>query len=304
MKSVKMVSALNSQNGDFMLTQQVGKRINDRGNEWIFRWWISRGFALIPCQPGAKWIMSGWGEHQDSIDNMDRARRELRADLNIAVLVRDNRIALDFDQPGLYEYWTNRHPALARTYTERTPRGGAHVFFYGQAPEGLHLVDGVEIKRVLLIAPSVVDGKPYTRNRQDEIIPGNPVEIFSHLVKPGCRSAYVLDIEQRQRERERERERNSSPSPVKEDLISQIKARWSIERVISIYRPGAKLIPRGKVIVGHCFFHDDKNPSFYILPEIGRWGCHACGIRGDVIDLYARFEKIDNREAIHRMGRA
>lgn len=258
----------------------------------ILQWWIDRGFSLIPCKPNSKQIMFGWGEHQKRVSSIDQARRVFAADANVATFGGPKVIILDFDNIGVYTYWANRHANIAKTYTEMTPRG-AHVFLRGSAPAGIALIDGVELKRVCMIYPSQIEEKKYTRG-EGEILEADPVEVFSHLAKVGTRSAYVLREDQRHPLPRFSQSGHAS-------MIEQIKKHWSIERVLLTYKPDIKLIERGRVVIGRCPFHDDKNPSFYVLPDIGVWGCHACGIRGDVINLYARFEGITNNEAISRM---
>lgn len=259
----------------------------------ILKWWIDRGYALIPCKPNSKQIMFGWGEHQKRVSSIDQARRVFAGNANVATLGGPNVITLDFDNIGVYTMWCGHHPDYARSYTERTPRGGAHVFLRGQSPSGIVLIDGVEIKRVCMVFPSRVDDKQYSRG-EGEILEADPVRVFSHLAKIGTRSAYVLREDQRHPLPRFSQSGHAS-------LIEQIKTHWSVERVFLTYKPDTKLSQHGKVLTGRCPFHDDKNPSFYILPDIGVWGCHACGIRGDVINLYARFENITNNEAISRM---
>jgi len=59
--------------------------------------------------------------------------------------------------------------------------------------------------------------------------------------------------------------------------------------------------PPKRFVPAHCPFHDDKEPSFWIDTDRNLWGCHACGVRGDVINLYARLKGLTNTEAIREM---
>ncbi len=48
-------------------------------------------------------------------------------------------------------------------------------------------------------------------------------------------------------------------------------------------RSGIKLRKIGKKLVGHCPFHQEKNPSFYIYPESNSFYCFGCQKGGNVI---------------------
>jgi hypothetical protein len=150
----------------------------------------------------------------------------------------------------------------------------------------------VEIKRACLVAPSAVGGVAYTRGA-GEIMSADAIKIFSSLSKPGTRTAYCLEAD-----RARRAHLHGS------GLIVKIKEHWSIEKVFLTYRPAAELQGRGRYKQTRCPFHDDNKPSFYLDTELQIFGCHGCQVHGDVINLYARFEGIDNREAIKRMGQA
>lgn len=261
----------------------------------ICKWWLDRGFYLLPAQVGKKYLFQGWGEYKRKITDIENAigffdsRQSLS---NVAVLVNDGLCVLDFDDAELYENWANTRPEISRTYTERTPRGGAHVFLRASAPAGLVLVAGVELKRICLVAPSVVEGKPYTRG-EGEIIGADPERVFFSLSKPGTRTVRLLNLEKRY------------PAPVPaSDMIGKIKSHWSTVQVFQTYRPDITLKKSGDVYSALCPFHKDHRPSLFINSVTGFWKCHACGASGDVINAYARFQNIPNREAIARMARA
>lgn len=262
----------------------------------ICKWWLDRGFYLLPAQVGKKYLLQGWGEHRHKITNFPGAvglfdsRQSLS---NVAVLATDGFCILDFDDAELYEFWKNKHVELSRSYSEKTPRGGMHVFFKSCVPPGLVLVPGVEIKRVCLIAPSVVDGKPYTRG-EGEIIEADASSVFSSIGKPGHKTAYRLQADEHARKSSR----------VGDSIIPRIKAHWTTLDVFRTYRPEIEFSGNSQIVSGRCPFHKDHKPSMFIVLETGFWKCHACGAFGDVIDAYARLEAISNREAIARMARA
>lgn len=263
----------------------------------ICKWWLDRGFYLLPAQTDKKYLLQGWGEYRRQITNFEQAVKifdHVTTRSNLAVLAPRGRYILDFDNPDLYASWTVKHPEIAKSYTERTPRGGAHVFLIGTPPGGLTLRDGVELKRVCLVHPSVVGGVAYVAG-SGEILEKDPVSAFSSLSKPGHKTAYILRLEQ---------DRPIPSARPSNDLIEQIKAYWSTDRVFQTYRPDIKLTPSGVMLTGCCPFHEDKRPSFFINTQTGFWKCHSCGASGDVINAYARFQGISNREAILRMAKA
>lgn len=256
----------------------------------VCKWWIERGFSIVPCQPNNKYLVAGYGEYKAKFESLDAVQLfGFNNNWNVAVLGGKEKIILDFDEPNLYDEWTDRNAQIATTYTERTPRGGAHVFIRGAVPGGLILKPGVEIKKICLVYPSVVGGIAYTRGA-GEILEGDPKEIFSSLSKIGTRTVYALEADQRRSQRKTG------------GLIEQIKLHWPIEKVFLTYRPSAELRGAGRYKQTHCPFHDDKKPSFYLDTEKQLFGCHGCGAHGDVINLYARLQGIENREAVKRMA--
>lgn len=47
-----------------------------------------------------------------------------------------------------------------------------------------------------------------------------------------------------------------------------------------------------------CPYHDDSTASASVNTDIGRFNCHACGVKGDVYDLLMYRERITFREAL------
>ena len=62
----------------------------------------------------------------------------------------------------------------------------------------------------------------------------------------------------------------------------------------------------GHVASGLCPFHDEKTPSFRVnLPGhrfAGRFRCHGCGERGDVLDFVRKLEGISLQDAVRRLA--
>lgn len=264
--------------------------------------WLSLGFDLLPIQPNTKYILSGYGVHQKRITTLEDAQENIiTPGRNVAVICKDDNFILDFDDWDIYKHWLkNTDEVFTTSYTEHTRRG-AHVFLRGEIVQGLCLIDGVEIKRVCIVAPSVVAGFEYMRGDMD-IFAGDVDRCFFSLSRPGHASPHLL------RTREHEAKKNDSPARnvMPDDTISKIKLIWNIETVFAKLSPTAKTL-RGQGRYKHavCPFHKagrEKKASFWIDVDLGLYGCHACSCRGDVINLYAALTDKTVKDAIHAMG--
>lgn len=254
-------------------------------------WWLRRGFYLIPVQPDTKHTMTGFGVHQKTIKTSVEAELwfDGKRGINLAVVAHPGIILLDFDDPAVYQEWATFHANESRTYTERTPRGGYHVALFATAPvpSGMVLRQGVEHKDVFLVYPSIVGGKPYERG-QGEIFEADPVRVFSGLTAPDTRTPQVLENIER------------ITRPRSNSILSRIKDQVELIALLQEERPGWPLKGSHNAIwmTGCCPFHDDHRPSFWINTRRKIWGCHACGLHGDVINLYAQLHNVTNNQAL------
>ena len=80
----------------------------------------------------------------------------------------------------------------------------------------------------------------------------------------------------------------------RDDVIRVLDAA-RIEEVVSDFR---KLIPSGKEFKCLCPFHDDKNPSMYVVPHKQIFKCFVCDAKGDVITFVQRHLRLDFPEAL------
>lgn len=81
--------------------------------------------------------------------------------------------------------------------------------------------------------------------------------------------------------------------------VERIKADNPIENVVARY---VELKRRGRVLVGLCPFHQERDPSFTVWPGDGGWYCFGCGKGGDVIDFVMKIENVDFKEACEILG--
>lgn len=84
-----------------------------------------------------------------------------------------------------------------------------------------------------------------------------------------------------------------------ETVIEQIKARVSIIEVVSRY---VALSRKGDRFWGLCPFHDEKTPSFSVLPEKGFFHCFGCGKSGSMFDFIMEMEHLSFPEAIRNLA--
>jgi len=256
------------------------------------RLWLSRGFDVLPIQPNSKRIFSGFGQYQNRLRTIAECVHWFgneHTKNNMAVVCNGEDFIIDFDSFELYAAWAKvADEKFTLSYTEYSPRG-VHVFLCGPLPAGLKLISGVEIKRVCLVAPSVVNGVSY-ESGFGEIFPGELTNCFSSLSALFSPSAAA-----------------TSPAVARphnqNDLIADIKSRVLCADVLWKFAPKTyeSLRGAGRFRSARCPFHKagmEVKHSFWIDTELNLWGCHAESIRGDVINLYAKLTGKTNTEAI------
>lgn len=64
-----------------------------------------------------------------------------------------------------------------------------------------------------------------------------------------------------------------------------------------------RLKKAGRDWKGLCPFHPDKNPSFSVSSEFGRYTCWSCGAKGDVFDWVMNTQHVDFRDALEILAR-
>ena len=79
------------------------------------------------------------------------------------------------------------------------------------------------------------------------------------------------------------------------DIVTDIKARLSIEDVVSSY---VQLKKAGRSYKGLCPFHNEKTPSFVVSPEKQIAYCFGCHKGGDIFQFIQEVEGVEFPEAI------
>jgi DNA primase len=83
--------------------------------------------------------------------------------------------------------------------------------------------------------------------------------------------------------------------------IPALRASVDLVALISLR---VKLTRRGREYVGLCPFHNEKTPSFAIVPAKHRWFCNGCHEHGDALDWVMRTEGVTLQQAAERLGGA
>ena len=73
-----------------------------------------------------------------------------------------------------------------------------------------------------------------------------------------------------------------------DEVINEIRERIDIVQIIGEY---VRLTPSGKNFKGLCPIHQEKTPSFYVLPEKQIFHCFGCGKGGNVFKFLMEVEK-------------
>jgi hypothetical protein len=79
-----------------------------------------------------------------------------------------------------------------------------------------------------------------------------------------------------------------------------IRAAHPIEDVIG---RTVKLKKAGREFKGLCPFHNERTPSFHVMPEKGFYHCFGCGAHGDVVDFVAQTGGISTMDALDQLTR-
>jgi hypothetical protein len=254
--------------------------------------WLSRGFGVLPVQPGSKSLVRGFGPFRGVINTAEDIEFWFRyRGANLAVVAPELSIILDFDQLQIYNQFAAAWPGLITSYSEATPRGGRHVWLkvLGSRPIIPDLVKGIEVKKFCLVHPSQIGGVSYEILEPGPILTISPdqlQEVLKPYHAPGgdkyqpspvapvlgaCGPEFGLNKGLRQNH----------------GIIARVKAAWPILNYLQYFEPKLQLEGRGAWRSGRCRWHPDHDPSLWVNVETNLFGCHACPAHGDVINWHA-----------------
>jgi len=87
---------------------------------------------------------------------------------------------------------------------------------------------------------------------------------------------------------------------IRQSDIEEVKARTNIGDIVGDYVS----LKTGGVgaLKGLCPFHDEKSPSFYVRPGVGRYHCFGCGEGGDVYEFLLKMDHVTFTDAVERLA--
>lgn len=84
-------------------------------------------------------------------------------------------------------------------------------------------------------------------------------------------------------------------------MISDADLAAAKARLLDVIGAEVALKPAGREFRGLCPFHNEKTPSFYVVPDKGMWHCFGCGAHGDAVGFTMRLNQLDFPEAVKQI---
>jgi DNA primase len=88
-------------------------------------------------------------------------------------------------------------------------------------------------------------------------------------------------------------------SYIPDDIVERIKAESDIVSVVSAF---VNLKKAGKDYRGLCPFHQEKTPSFFVIPTKGFYHCFGCGAGGNAVNFIMAHEKLEYPDALRYLA--
>ncbi len=82
-------------------------------------------------------------------------------------------------------------------------------------------------------------------------------------------------------------------------VVDEIRLRADLVEVVGQAVP---LRRSGKDWKGKCPFHEDRTPSFYVVPDKGFYKCFGCGESGDVFTFLMKRQGMDFLDTVRHLG--
>ncbi|HEX6588915.1 MAG TPA: DNA primase [Longimicrobiales bacterium] len=86
---------------------------------------------------------------------------------------------------------------------------------------------------------------------------------------------------------------------IPESIVDEVRERADLVEVVGAVVP---LKRSGREFKALCPFHQEKTPSFYVVPDKGFYKCFGCGAAGDVFDFLMQQGGLSFPEAVRRMA--
>ncbi|MDA1096663.1 MAG: DNA primase [Chloroflexi bacterium] len=86
---------------------------------------------------------------------------------------------------------------------------------------------------------------------------------------------------------------------IPDDMVEEVRSRADIVDVVGEF---VQLKKSGREYKANCPFHEERTPSFYVVPDKGFFKCFGCGKAGDVITFVRETEQLGFSEAVEALG--
>jgi DNA primase len=86
---------------------------------------------------------------------------------------------------------------------------------------------------------------------------------------------------------------------IPDDIVERIKAESDVVSVVSAF---VSLKKSGKDYKGLCPFHQEKTPSFFVIPAKGFYHCFGCGAGGNAVNFIMAHERLDYPDALRYLA--
>src|SRR6056297_1305404 len=86
---------------------------------------------------------------------------------------------------------------------------------------------------------------------------------------------------------------------IPDDQVEEVRARADIVDVVAQY---VDLKKAGKEFKANCPFHEERTPSFYVVPDKGFYKCFGCGVSGDVFKFLQEKVGMDFVDAVKHVA--
>ncbi len=86
---------------------------------------------------------------------------------------------------------------------------------------------------------------------------------------------------------------------IPDDMVEEVRSRADIVDVIGEF---VALKKSGREYKANCPFHEERTPSFYVVPDKGFFKCFGCGKSGDVFSFVMEKQGMDFVEAVKHVA--
>jgi DNA primase len=86
---------------------------------------------------------------------------------------------------------------------------------------------------------------------------------------------------------------------IRDDMVEEVRSRADIVDVIGEF---VQLKKSGREYKANCPFHEERTPSFYVVPDKGFYKCFGCGKSGDVFSFIMEKQGMDFVEAVKHVA--